>query len=68
MTNQTKSPVTAGNGPGLENFTRKNDSTNFAAVAPACGKTAAIALYCHSILSLDRVAAMFARHPEWRPA
>jgi hypothetical protein len=28
MTNQTKSPVTAGNGPGLENFTRENDSTS----------------------------------------
>lgn len=27
MTNQTKSPVTAGNGPGLENFTQSNHTT-----------------------------------------
>lgn len=32
------------------------------------GKHAAVALYLHGILSLDRVQALFDRHPEWMSA
>jgi hypothetical protein len=35
---------------------------------PSCGKAAAVALYLHGILPLERVAAMFRRNPAWRHA
>lgn len=36
--------------------------------APSCSKAAAVALYCHGLLPLERVAAMFRANPEWRSA
>ena len=44
------------------------DAGDHNTATPSSGKWAAISLYSHGILSLYRVAAMFARHPEWRRA
>lgn len=61
-TKQTCAALTSN--PGLGDDTHNQ----LAVPVPACGKAAAVSLYCYGILSLERVAAMFARHSEWRSA
>lgn len=36
--------------------------------SPTCGKQAALALYNHGLLPLERVELMFQRNPRWRAA
>ena len=35
---------------------------------PSCEKWAAVQLYCHGVLPLHRVAALFAHNPAWKSA
>jgi hypothetical protein len=58
--------VTAAQGGGAEG--RGENQLRTANSTPSCGKAAAVALYLHNILPLERVAAMFARNPAWRSA